>query len=136
MASDFEKVRDLAISIGYEPAREIPEEGVLIIDRPDEGLSNLLLDVEDGVLVIEQLLFTLPRRETNSLVRLLRINRELVHGALALDNDSDRVIFRDTQEVENLDANELEASINALSLLMAEEEDTLRALAHGDEVAA
>ena len=52
--------------------------------------------------------------------RLLQINRDLVHGAFVLDENAELVLFRDTLQLENLDRNELEASIQALSLALAE----------------
>jgi hypothetical protein len=51
---------------------------------------------------------------------LLKMNRALVHGAFALDEAGKKVIFRDTLQLDNLDLNELEASIDALSMGLAE----------------
>ena len=48
------------------------------------------------------------------------MNRSLVHGAFVLDERAEFVIFRDTLQLENLDRNELEASIHALSLGLSE----------------
>ena len=47
-------------------------------------------------------------------------NRDIIHGAFVLDDDGDKVIFRDTLQIENLDLNEIEASLNSLSLLLSE----------------
>ncbi len=52
--------------------------------------------------------------------RLLQLNRRWLHGAFVLDEEAKRVIFRDTLQIENLDFNEFEGSINALSLGLAE----------------
>jgi hypothetical protein len=57
--------------------------------------------------------------------RLLQINRELVHGAFALDETGEILIFRDTLQLENLDRNELEGSVHALSLALAEHSSEL-----------
>ena len=51
---------------------------------------------------------------------LLMKNRDVVHGAFVLDEGGTRVIFRDTLQIENLDLNELEGSLNSLSLLLSE----------------
>ncbi len=48
------------------------------------------------------------------------MNRELVHGAFILDEGCKYVSYRDTLQLENLDLNELEASIQSLSLALAE----------------
>jgi len=52
--------------------------------------------------------------------RLLEINRELVFGAFVIDETGNRVLYRNTLALENLDANELESTINALGLGLAE----------------
>jgi len=57
--------------------------------------------------------------------RLLQMNRTLVHGAFVLDEAGESVLFRDTLQLENLDLNELEGSINALSLALAENANEL-----------
>jgi hypothetical protein len=48
------------------------------------------------------------------------MKRTLVHGAFVLDEEGIKVIFRDTLQLENLDKNELEGSITALSIALAE----------------
>jgi hypothetical protein len=57
--------------------------------------------------------------------RLLQMNRSLVHGAFALDEDSQMVIYRDTLQLANLDLNEVEGTLEALSLALAEFADEL-----------
>ena len=47
---------------------------------------------------------------TDTFKELLKKNRELVHGAFALDDSGKKVIFRDTLQLENLDMNELQGS--------------------------
>ena len=43
----------------------------------------------------------------------------------ALDESGKKVVFRNTHECENLDLNELEATLNSLSLLLSEYSDTI-----------
>ena len=43
-----------------------------------------------------------------------------MHGAFVLDESGEKVIFRDTLQAENLNQNELIATINSLSLLISE----------------
>ena len=52
--------------------------------------------------------------------KLLQKNRDMVHGAFALDETGSKVIFRDTLQIENLDLNELEGSLDSLELLVSE----------------
>ena len=59
-------------------------------------------------------------RKTGVARRLLQMNNTLVHGAFVLDETGERIFFRDTLQLANLDLNELESSIRALSLALAE----------------
>ena len=68
-----------------------------------------------------------PSQPGNMFQRLLQMNRTLVHGAFVVDEDGKMVLFRDTLRLENLDLNELEGSIEALSLALAENANELLA---------
>ena len=48
------------------------------------------------------------------------MNRALVHGAFVIDETGERVLFRDTLQLENLDLNEIKGSIDSLSIAMVE----------------
>lgn len=50
---------------------------------------------------------------------LLAKNRDIIHGAFALAEDN-MLVFRDTLQLENLDQNELEGTLNSLEILLAE----------------
>jgi len=52
--------------------------------------------------------------------RLLQMNRCVVQGAFTLDEEGKRVLYRDTLQLANLDPNEVERTIEALSLTLAE----------------
>ena len=79
-----------------------------------------MIDCEDPLLVMEQVIMEVPSSPGDLYKRLLQMNRELVHGAFVLDEEAKLILFRDTLQLENLDRNELEASIQALSLALAE----------------
>ncbi len=120
MVSHFDKVKKFLFELGFDTQTEDAEEGMVIISDEDQGISNLIIDCEGEILLFEQLLFKLKNPDDSSVLKkLLQINRSLVHGALVLD-DEDRVIFRDTLQLENMDQNEIEATINAIGLMMAE----------------
>ena len=73
----------------------------------------------------------MPKGSSDFCKRLLQINRTLVHGAFVLDEEGTTLLFRDTLQLENLDRNELEGSIDALSLAMAEYGGELVSFARG-----
>ena len=120
MVEHFPKVKDYLFELGFDVQSENPAEGMVIITDEDKGISNLVIDCEEEILVLEQFIFPLQSDDPQILKRLLQINREIVHGALVLDEEGKKVIFRDTLQLQNLDLNELEASINAIGLMLAE----------------
>lgn len=78
----------------------------------------MVLGVANPILIVEQYLFNC---NSDSVYRELLIkNRDIVHGAFVLDETGEKVIFRNTLQVESLDKRELETTINSLSLLLSE----------------
>lgn len=118
--SNFEKIKGYLSDLGLSISREEASEQMVIVDDEAHGLKNLVIDCEAPILILEQFILTLKSSRESTFKRLLQINRELVHGAFVLDDSGERVLFRDTLQLENLDLNELEGSINALSLALAE----------------
>jgi len=125
MSEHFEKVKGFVVELGFTINREIPEEEIVIVDDAERGISHLVIDCEEPILVLEQLIMELEKADAAVYRRILQINRELVFGAFALDEEGRRLLYRNTLALENLDLNELESTINALSLGLAENGDEL-----------
>jgi len=124
MENYFEKVKNYLLELKYEIVEENVSDGILVIDQEDEGIKNLILDVEDPILIMEQYILKMKADNGEIFKCLLKKNRDIIHGAFVLDAEN-RVIFRDTLQVENLDRNELEGSLNSLKLLMSEYADKI-----------
>ncbi len=120
MSEDFQKVKDYIIQLGYSIVDEDQAEEIIIIDDEENGIKNLIIDCENPILILEQLIMETPLNTDMFFKRLLQINRTLVHGAFALDEKGQNILFRDTLQLANLDLNEIEGSISALSLALAE----------------
>ena len=121
MVETFERIKDLALGLCLAIEKEIPDEEILIVNDPDRGISQMVIDCEDTILVIEQLIFEIDSpQDTNMYRRLLEINRDLVFGAFVIDETGNRVLYRNTLVLDNLDANRLESTINALVFGLAE----------------
>ena len=118
--SDFEKVKDFILDMGFAISHEDPKEELVVIDDDDRGIKNFVVDCEAPILILEQVIIPMPEGSSDFCKRLLQINRTLVHGAFVLDEEGTTLLFRDTLQLENLDRNELEGSIDALSLALAE----------------
>jgi len=120
MNEHFNKVRSYVLDLGYTIVKEDSSEGIIIISDESEGINNLVIGCEDPILVMEQFIVEVKTNNPDIYKNLLQKNRDIVHGAFVLDESASKVIFRDTLQLENLDLNELEGSINSLSLLLSE----------------
>jgi len=125
METHFNKVRNYILELEFDVTHENEEEGIIVIKKEGTGIQNLVIGCADPILIMEQFLFAVNNAEVGTLSALLKKNRDIVHGAFVLDETGSKVIFRDTLQLENLDLNELEGSINSLSLLLAEYSDQL-----------
>lgn len=125
MSEYFEKVKVFLVDMGYAISQENAAEELVIVNDEESGVKNLIVDCEDPILILEQMIMKVPKKPGDLFRRLLQMNRTLVHGAFVLDEEGKMVLFRDTLRLENLDQNELEGSIKALGLALAENAEEL-----------
>ncbi len=118
--ADFEKVKEYLLEMGFTIDQEDAGEELVVVNDEERGVNHLVVDCEDPILILEQVILALPNATAETYKRLLQINRSLVHGAFVLDDSGETLLFRDTLQLQNLDHNELEGSIDALSLALAE----------------
>ena len=123
--ADFATVKEYVLELGFAIAEEISAEEIIIVNDEERGVQNLVIDCEDTVLVIEQLIIRVSAEATDAYKRILQMNRDLVFGAFVLNEEGDSLLYRNTLALENLDLNELESTINSLSLGLVE---------HGEEL--
>lgn len=128
--ADFDDVRAFVQELQLSIVNEDAPEGILVVDDEERGIKNLVIDYEDPVLIFEQMIMEVPGRPGGMFERLLQMNRTLVHGAFALDEEGRRVLFRDTLQLANLDLNEVEGTVEALSLALAENAAELIGFSH------
>ena len=121
----FDKVKTFLLDMGHAIAQEDEEQELFIVNDEESGINNLIIDCEDPLLVLEQVIMPVPGNPGDLFRRLLQMNRLLVHGAFVLNDDAQTILFRDTLRIENLDSNELEGSIEALGLALAENAEEL-----------
>lgn len=120
MNANFLKIKNFIQELGYNIDFEDENDGVIVINKSSEGLNNLVIGIADPIVIIEQFLFEIGKDEKEVYRSLLIKNRDIIHGAFVVDAETNRVIFRDTLQVENLDMNELEGTFNSLALLLSE----------------
>ncbi|MDY0362490.1 MAG: YbjN domain-containing protein [Desulforegulaceae bacterium] len=121
MEKKFDFVKSCVLEMGFDIISENPDEEIIIISDEESSISNLVIDCEDTILVMEQVIMSVPQKNKDNVYkRLLQMNREIVHGAFALNKEENLIIFRDTLQIENLDRNEVEGSIRSLELALSE----------------
>ena len=121
----FETVKTFLLDLGYAITDEDDAKELVVVKDEENGINNVIIDCEDPILILEQMIVPVPSKPEKMFQRLLQMNRTLVHGAFVLDEECTVVLFRDTLRIENLDLNELEGSIEALSLALAENANAL-----------
>ena len=126
--TNFEKVKHHLLDLGFEITHEDTAESMLIIQNEGKGICNMMLDCEGDVLIVEQHIFDLKNNTESIYKRLLQMNRNMIHGAFVLDDSGNKVLFRDTLALENLDRNEIDSTFSALTLALVEHLDEFRSL--------
>ena len=120
MSENLDRVKGYLLDLGLTIVVEDEAEELVVVDDEDSGIKQLIIDCEPPIVVLEQLIGEVPAEPRDLFIRLLQMNNTLVHGAFVLDETAGRIFFRDTLQLANLDLNEIEASIEALSLALAE----------------
>ncbi|MCL6217376.1 YbjN domain-containing protein [Zunongwangia pacifica] len=125
MKNHYQITKNFLLELNFNIDFENEVEGILMIRKENFGIKNLILGVAPPILIMEQFLFRINNQSEKIYRSLLQKNRDIIHGAFVLDDSGEKVIFRDTLQIENLDLNELEGSLNSLSLLMSEYSDKI-----------
>jgi len=116
----FKKIESFISKLGYSVSYQNEKEGIFLIESEQDGIKNLIIGVAPPILIMEQYIFTMKSYDADIMKSLLKKNRDIIHGAFALDEEGKKVIFRYTLQVENLDINEFEGALNSLGLLLSE----------------
>jgi hypothetical protein len=90
------------------------------VESPDNNVENILLSYADPLIVFRINLMKVPSENRAAFYeRLLHLNAsEIPHGAFGIEDDN--VVLIDTLQLENLDRNELQASVDSLAFTVAQ----------------
>lgn len=116
----IETIEDFALRLNCEILYKNEQSGILKIDNQADGIHNLILGFAPPILIMEQYLFTFREGNTEMFKKLLQKNRDTIHGAFVISEEGNRVLFRYTMQLQNLDFNEFESALNSLGLLVSE----------------
>jgi hypothetical protein len=125
MDAHYQTVRDYLLELDFEIMQENEDDDVFWVESEEAGIKNLVIGIADPILIMEQFICEIANPSEEIFKKLLIKNRDIIHGAFVLDESGKNLMFRDTLQVENLDLNELEGSLNSLSLLLSEYSDEL-----------
>jgi len=104
------------ISFEQHPDRQ----DIFIVKEPETGLE-LVVDVEESTICFLMDICPVPAEDHQKLAlyeKLLEINNISVHGAFSTSDG--KVIFKDNLEIENIDQNELDASVQLMLVTVAQ----------------
>lgn len=118
--ADFETVKGFLQDLQLTIVAESPAEGIVIVEDEERGIKDLIVDCEEPILVFTQKILQVPARPGELFRRLLQMNRTLTHGAFVLDETAHNVLLHDTLALAHLDGNEVQGTIDAFSLALAE----------------
>ena len=130
MGNNFKKVKDYLLELDYSIISGDETEELIVIENEEAGIANLIVDCEDPILILELHLFDLKNESVDILRRFLQMNREIIHGAISIDETGKRVILRDTLQLENLDLNELQGTLNSFEIFLSENANELISIAN------
>lgn len=123
-----------SLIIDLEMPFEQVEEGLWLIHDEVDYIDNIVVYHNFPVLTFRVKLVDLADGEINPALfrRLLELNAtSMIAGAYGLEDNS--VVIVDTIQSENLDANELQGSIDAIALAVREHYSELKAIVDGEE---
>ncbi len=117
---NYTTVQKFILDAGYHITYQNQNDGVFIIENKLDGVENLIIGVAPPILIFEMYLFTIASDNMQVFKSLLIKNRDILHGAFALNEDGTKVLYRYSIQIENIDFNEFEAAITSLSMLLSE----------------
>lgn len=120
MKDYYATIKSFLQSLQLNIEHENQKEGIFIVSNEPEGIFNLIICVAYPIVIFEQFIFEIKSEGTQVYKSLLQKNRDIIHGAFVLDDTGRKVIFRDSLQIENLNQNEFEATLNSLSVLLSE----------------
>ena len=125
MSENLLKVKNYLHELDLAIEEENPEEELVVVNDEDRGIYRLIIDCEEPILILEQAIMPMPSDPGDLYRRLLELNRTLIHGAFALDEETGTILFRDTLRLDTLDRGEIEGTISSLGLALAENAEEL-----------
>jgi hypothetical protein len=113
-----DKVEGSLVKLGLSFHEAAP--GTWVVSHSEIGLETLIVQLAGSVVILRSQVMEVPSSGREKLFHeLLRLNAtDMVHGAYAVDGTT--IVIIDTLEAETMDLEELQASIDAIGLALAQ----------------
>src|SRR5688572_20001 len=121
----FETIEEFALRLNCRILYKDAQNGILKIHNQPDGINNLILGIAPPILIMKQFLFSFREGNLDMFKKLLQKNRDTIRGAFVINEEGDRVLFRYTMQIQNIDFNEFEGALNSLGLLLSEFSDEI-----------
>ncbi len=113
-------IQDFATISGCKILYKNDHDGILKINNEEDGIHNLIIGIAPPILIMEHYLFSFTKDNMSMFKQLLQKNRDMIHGAFVINEEGNKVLFRYTMQLENINFNEFDGAINSLGLLLSE----------------
>jgi hypothetical protein len=120
-----DKVEGYLVKLGLSFHEAAP--GTWVVSHSEVGLETLIVQLAGSVVILRSQVMEVPSSGREKLFHeLLRLNAtDMIHGAYAVDGTT--IVIIDTLEAETMDLEELQASIDAIGLALAQHYRSLSA---------
>ncbi len=90
------------------------------VESPENNVDNIILSYAEPIILFRIKLMQVPESNKEAFYeRLLKLNAtEIPHGAFGIEDDN--VVVIDTLQLENLNRNELQASVDSLAFTVTQ----------------
>ena len=106
----------LRLSRRYKPVEDTP--GTFLVDTID-GMPPAAVRVEPPIVVVRVHIGDAPKENVELFRKLLELNaKSLVHSSYGLEGE--RIVLSSALELENLDFNEIQATLDEIDLALAQ----------------
>lgn len=121
-----EDIESYMVQLGLE--HESVGDNLWLVHDEDDNLDNVVVSFVDPIILFQVRVAELPGGDHTELFRkLLELNAsDMIHGAYGIEGDS--IIMIDTLQAENLDLNEFQASLEAMSVSLIQHYPVLKSL--------
>ncbi len=82
MKNHFNITRDYLLELNFSITRENRDDGILVVQKENSGIKNLILGVAPPILIMEQFIFSVNNQSEKVFKRLLQKKQKILYTVL------------------------------------------------------